>query len=244
VMNQCGKKAAGTPCTQASECTSNFCVDGVCCNRACGACESCSLSGTAGTCTPIPAGQSDPDGSCAPVCAPDGSSLQDRKCDGAGACQPMGNASSCGAYVCRQGSCLTGCAAGADCAAGNTCTAMVCSPPTKKANGASCLAGGDCVSGDCVDKTCCSTVSCGTCLTCANAAGTCQPKAANTACGPSACSADNHATITPSCTVAGLCLPGAPTACGNYVCSGGACKTSCANDADCVVGRCRGFRCR
>jgi len=244
LMNQCGKKAAGAPCTQASECMSNVCADGVCCNRACGVCESCALSGSAGTCTPVAAGQSDPDGSCAPVCGADGLSLQDRKCDGAAACQPMGTPTSCGAYACRQGHCLTSCAGNGDCATPNTCAAMTCTAPTKKANGAACLAGGDCQSGNCVDKTCCSTVSCGTCQTCANAAGTCMPAAPNSACGPSSCTPDNKSTITPSCTVAGLCLPSAPVSCGNYVCASGACKTSCASDADCVVGRCRGFKCR
>jgi hypothetical protein len=242
-MNQCGKKAVGAPCTGATECTSGVCADGVCCNRACGTCESCGLGGSAGTCSPIPAGQSDPDGSCAPTCA-DGLSLQDRKCDGAGACQPFGAPAGCGAYACKQGRCLTSCAAAGDCATGNTCTAMTCTPPAKKALGAACLAGSDCTSGNCVDKTCCSTVSCGTCLTCANAAGTCMPAAANTACGPASCSVDNKSTIAPTCSVAGLCLPGAPVSCGNYVCSNGACKTSCANDADCVAGRCRGFKCR
>jgi hypothetical protein len=243
LMNQCGKKAAGAPCTQASECMTGVCADGVCCNRACGACESCALAGLAGTCMPILAGQSDPDGSCAAICA-DGLSVQDRKCDGAGSCQPFGTPTSCGAYACKQNHCLTSCANPNDCAVGNTCTAMMCTPPTTKPLGAACLAGSDCQSGNCVDKTCCSTVSCGTCLSCANAGGTCMPAAPNTACGPSACAPDNKSSITPACTAAGMCQPGAPVSCGNYVCSGGACKTSCANDADCVVGKCKGFKCR
>jgi hypothetical protein len=42
----------GTPCTGKGLCASQLCVDNVCCNTACaGACDSCNLSGTAGTCT-------------------------------------------------------------------------------------------------------------------------------------------------------------------------------------------------
>ncbi len=49
------KKAAGLTCMGANECSSGYCVDGVCCNGACnGTCESCNLSGTAGTCSPKP----------------------------------------------------------------------------------------------------------------------------------------------------------------------------------------------
>ena len=54
----------GEPCSDNSECASNYCVDGVCCDTACdGICEACNLSGWEGTCTYIPAGQ-DPDDEC------------------------------------------------------------------------------------------------------------------------------------------------------------------------------------
>jgi hypothetical protein len=245
LMNQCGKKGLGAPCTGALECGSGVCADGVCCNRACGTCESCALPGTAGTCGPVGAGQSDPDGSCAPICAADGISLQDRKCDGAGACQPQGTPAACGAYACKLGHCLTSCAATGDCALGNVCQAMACGPPTKKANGVTCLAGSDCQSGNCVDKTCCGSVSCGTCQTCANPAGACLPAVPTSPCGPTVCAPDGKSTVTPRCDVLGACMPALPVSCGNYVCASGACKTSCGKDADCVGGtRCRGMRCR
>lgn len=55
----------GTPCTTADRCESGHCVDGVCCESACGGgvddCQACSVaaSGTVdGTCTPVPDGTS------------------------------------------------------------------------------------------------------------------------------------------------------------------------------------------
>jgi hypothetical protein len=54
----------GIACSDASECMSGSCVDGVCCNTACdGVCESCGLPGTIGQCTPAPSGE-DPDNDC------------------------------------------------------------------------------------------------------------------------------------------------------------------------------------
>ena len=59
-----GKKGNGSPCANANECTSNHCVDGVCCDTSCNtACESClsaDTGGTDGTCANVSAGI-DPD---------------------------------------------------------------------------------------------------------------------------------------------------------------------------------------
>src|SRR5262249_21872911 len=50
------KKANGVACTGANQCTSGNCVDGVCCNSACGgACDACNLAGSVGTCALSPA---------------------------------------------------------------------------------------------------------------------------------------------------------------------------------------------
>jgi hypothetical protein len=47
----------GTPCAQGSQCASDRCVDGVCCDAACaGACDACNLPGKPGKCSPRPAG--------------------------------------------------------------------------------------------------------------------------------------------------------------------------------------------
>lgn len=69
-------KANGATCASASECQSNFCVDGVCCNTACtGTCQACNVAGSLGTCANIPNGQ-DPANECAGTLV----------CNGAGAC--------------------------------------------------------------------------------------------------------------------------------------------------------------
>jgi len=74
----CTPAIGGQPCTSPAQCPTGFCVDGVCCDRACdGACEACDMAGTVGTCVPVPAGR-DPDNEC-PVCG---------VCNGTGACGP------------------------------------------------------------------------------------------------------------------------------------------------------------
>jgi hypothetical protein len=46
--------AASQACTEATQCASGFCVDGVCCNEACtGTCSSCNQAQSPGTCLPI-----------------------------------------------------------------------------------------------------------------------------------------------------------------------------------------------
>src|SRR4029434_11014303 len=66
-LNQCvAKKANGNTCGAAAECQSGFCVDGYCCNSACGGgCNACNLSGAEGTCTVMPSGSFG-----SPSCAP------------------------------------------------------------------------------------------------------------------------------------------------------------------------------
>lgn len=65
----------GTPCTSPSECSTNQCVDGVCCVSACDApCESCAIDDALGLCTPHLAA-TDPETDCDPG-----------TCDGASHC--------------------------------------------------------------------------------------------------------------------------------------------------------------
>ncbi|MBI4705676.1 MAG: hypothetical protein HY744_31680 [Deltaproteobacteria bacterium] len=69
------KKASGEPCSAGAECQSGMCADAVCCNASCaGPCEQCAAPGSAGSCTPQPAG-ADPEAGCA-----------GGACDGAGQC--------------------------------------------------------------------------------------------------------------------------------------------------------------
>jgi hypothetical protein len=108
-----GKKALAAPCTSGSECTSTYCVDGLCCNQACGnACAACDVPTHAGACSPIPArelphGQRTActgDGVCASFC--NGTDTQcswpgaetacacgllSGKCNGAGQCANLGS---------------------------------------------------------------------------------------------------------------------------------------------------------
>ena len=79
----CWDRAVGENCSEAYECVSGFCVDGVCCESACdGACSACA---TGGTCTAYEA-HSDPEDECAGV----------RTCDGAGACFAKQGLVACG----------------------------------------------------------------------------------------------------------------------------------------------------
>ena len=73
----CNKLPNGMACTGPAECTSNLCVDGVCCATACAGttCMACDIAGSLGTCTNVPNGQ-DPDNECPGVA----------NCNGAAAC--------------------------------------------------------------------------------------------------------------------------------------------------------------
>jgi hypothetical protein len=65
----------GTPCAGEVDCLSTNCTQGVCCDSDCNAgCKSCTLGGSEGTCTNVPAGQ-DPKNACL------------NACNGNGACQ-------------------------------------------------------------------------------------------------------------------------------------------------------------
>jgi hypothetical protein len=75
-LHTCVQKGPlGESCTQAYECSSGHCEDGVCCDQSCeGACQSCTWPGQEGTCINWPLG-TDPENDC-------GLFL----CDGNGAC--------------------------------------------------------------------------------------------------------------------------------------------------------------
>src|SRR5262249_37445239 len=52
------KQENGQACAAASDCLSGSCVDGYCCNSVCtGTCLACNVTGSLGTCTPVPLGQ-------------------------------------------------------------------------------------------------------------------------------------------------------------------------------------------
>jgi len=85
------KTMNGTACTNASDCASGFCTDGVCCNTACnGQCVSCNQAGFAGRCSPYKAG-TDPEKECGTNTGVCGAT-----CDGVSACAYPAYGSSCG----------------------------------------------------------------------------------------------------------------------------------------------------
>jgi hypothetical protein len=113
--------ATGSPCADASECASGFCVDGVCCDRACdGQCEACDLAkkGACGNVNGAPHGKR-------AACAGAASCVDDVAiaapvCNGSGACAAPAPVS-CAPYACQAGSCPSACTSNADCVAGNVC---------------------------------------------------------------------------------------------------------------------------
>jgi MYXO-CTERM domain-containing protein len=96
------------PCDSNAECSSGFCVDGICCDSACdGECEACSIvkkgAGDDGVCGPIVAG-TDPDDECPQEQDYPNSCKEDGQCDGAGQCRKYAVADVvCGPQTCQSG---------------------------------------------------------------------------------------------------------------------------------------------
>ncbi len=186
----------GTSCQFDSDCSSGLCVDGVCCNQACGGqCEACDVAGLEGICSVVAAGDA-PHGA-RQACASDGSACGGT-CDGTrrtGCGYPDG-------VECRPGSCTSGTATlAAQCNGSGSCPDLQsqdcqtfdCNPsenvcdgpcatdPSACATGEYCSAGicvpladdgaacgndDQCESGNCVDGFCCSTACDAQCAAC------------------------------------------------------------------------------
>ena len=236
---RCGSKLAnGQPCNGPSDCSSNQCTaEGVCCNDACpGACQSCILTGSVGTCSSIPVGADPRPNTTACARAAD-SCGNTGKCDGTGNCELAttcndGNACT-QTDTCESGACVgsnpKSCPASDQCHAAGTCSPArgTCSNPTR-ADGTGCNDGNACT----VSDTCTGGVCGGTAVTCpasdqCHTAGTCNP-ATGTCSNPTkvdgtGCNDGNACTVSDTCT-GGVC--------------GGTGVTCAASDQCHIVGTC------
>jgi hypothetical protein len=95
------KRTNGLTCAVDSQCESGSCVEGVCCNEACGGvCRSCLKANTGqadGTCSAVEAGAAhlgECDQESVSTCGRDGA------CDGAGACRRWKSGTVCGLPIC------------------------------------------------------------------------------------------------------------------------------------------------
>jgi MYXO-CTERM domain-containing protein len=245
--------SAGEDCREARcrVCESDHCVDGLCCDRACGSTEACAadlkVSGNDGTC---------------------------------GEATTAVNGAPCTTNeTCTSGRCVDGVCCSRECTATEACTASLkvsgrdgtCSEAKTAVNGASCTTGDSCTSTHCADGVCCDEQCWGPCRACtlalrgAGEDGECGLVEAGT--NPLDSSGDPErdrdpecldeaACDTPSvCSEAGRCVcETAGLHCGDdgvtilsesetpiddctpYRCRAGACGTSCSSAADCAPG--------
>ena len=252
---KCGQ---GKKCNGAGDCTSGFCVEGVCCNGACNsACQSClaanKVSGADGTCGNIKAGM-DPKNQCVDqgqaTCATDG------QCDGAGACRYYATGSVCVPASCANMTTLNKadtCTAAHTCMDNGTqgCGNYIC---TNSACKTTCSGNADCANNTfyCAAPNCMPKKPdgqlCGSNGECTN--GNCvDGVCCNNPCG-STCMACNVAGNFGVCTnIPSGMIDTSPACSGAYACDGmGACKANlgqpCSGGSDCLSSYCiDGFCC-
>jgi hypothetical protein len=191
--NQC-KKTDGQACGGGNECVSGSCVDGVCCNTACGAlCQACSAAkkggGLDGVCGTTGANQTDTTGPqlCSGTNSCDGTVGGCKKNVGqacAGNSQCVNNqcvdgvccgSASCGACqscnLATPGTCTNVASGGTDnnpvatCTGSNVCDGTGVCKKTN-GNGQTCTLDVQCILGNCVDGYCCNSACAGTCSAC------------------------------------------------------------------------------
>ncbi len=227
-------KDIGVPCAAGAECGTGICRDGVCCNAACdGVCESCSLPGSIGQCTPIPAGQ-DPEKECAaqpPIGSDAGASDPDAGTDGGdGGTSPVFQLPD-GGITRNDGPCAGSCNGARACAypdESKSCGSTFCGTSTQVGK-VTCDGRGNCA-----------TVAVETC-----SAYTCEPSDTSGACRTS-CAAPSDCQPSHYCSGQGKCEPkkengqdcALATECKTGFCNGAA-KTVCCN-TECTG---TGFRC-
>ena len=217
-------------CAANAECVGGFCVDGVCCNTACGAsCMACSNAkkgfGPDGVCGNIQNGL-DPDSECG------GATV----CNGSAACALLPVGTACGANnECQSVACVDGFCCGSACSSpceacsaakkgsgtNGTCGAilsgldpdsecaglLVCNGANacKMPNGGVCAANAECLGGFCADGVCCNTACSGACQACTAAK---KGSGADGTCGNivGGTDPDSECSGNASCSGAGACL--------------------------------------
>jgi MYXO-CTERM domain-containing protein len=223
---QSGKKANGLACTAATECGSNFCVDGVCCGSSCtDACYRCDLSGT-GACTGVLTGGTDP--TAAVPCTAPNYCTSERKCTAGkkpnGAVCTVDN--ECGSNFCVDGTCCeSGCQGKCQtCAnATGTCKLVEDGKDPRKS----------CTNNGALNAACA-----GTC----DGKGACRYKPAGLACSEAGCQSDGFIREAGMCDGAGNCKAEEVKTmmCNGFRCyvdpadGKSKCKTDCAKDPDCA----------
>jgi len=143
--------ALGASCTNAAQCASASCVDGVCCNGSCnGTCRACNVAGHLGTCTAQPSG-ADPEKEC----------RTGFSCNGNGGCSldltgilrangaACALAAECGSAFCKDGVCCNS-ACNGPC---QTCVGGMCKSVTKGDDVPECPAPAQCnAAGRCLGR--------------------------------------------------------------------------------------------
>ncbi len=266
-----GYKACGVTCLAAASC----CPGEACAPQSCSGAtftpaQTCNGSGqcSAGTPSACPNNLVCEGSSCRPSCTMDAHCANGTKCFNGACITPVcGNGAVEPGEECDEGAqngagktCLASCKSNScsdskPCAAGSYCEGGGCK--MKKAAGAMCSSAESCGSGNCVDDRCCVSPSCGLCLTCGNAAGTCQPAAAGSdpnndcpaggcatgscngsgacgvqpsgfVCGPGRCDGLAIAVGPRTCNASGVCqAEPAPVMCTAVKCSKGVCPADC-----------------
>ena len=253
--------ANGGTCSANAQCTNGNCVDGVCCNSACGGeCQACDVAGAVGVCSPVTGA---PHGSRA-ACATDGSSCGG-SCDGTnvsactypttqcrsascsgttetlaascsgGSC-PAVQTQSCNTYVCGATACKTSCTSSSDCAAGDYCSTGQC--VGKVVDGGSCSAGSQCTSGYCTDGVCCDQACNGQCQACdvTSSIGACTTVTTGAPHGTRAACATDGSSCGGTCNGSSATACAYPTtACRNASCTSGTATlaASCDGSGNC-----------
>jgi MYXO-CTERM domain-containing protein len=230
----------GQPCVFPSDCLTGFCVDGYCCNAACGgSCDVCNA--TPGTCTVLAAGSTGSP-SCGPYLCNGGSGSCITSCSSDAQC--------IASYHCSAGTCSPDVAQGLDCTStsqcqpglfcidgvccSTTCTGLCMACSTAKggmspSGTCSAVVAGMDFDNECTDEGASSCKQTGFC----NGSGACQLYASGTTCATSTCAVGIATQYT--CDGTGTCKS-SNTSCAPYVCATASmCAWSCTSDANCVA---------